>query len=344
MKMPTTGQTQLTISLWHEVKGMTSKPQTMFNNCLLYLCRARNCQDFLRQAKHLGVDAGDWRVSTLLQWRYYVTLRLYTFSLLSKKPVNTVFNVAKGDAKAVLRALKRPSVMRALTTRFAAQKNIAYSESEVSEHINETLPTLKRASRVIVRSKLKYLTVFNGLLYEDLEQDLLMHAVQNLGWAYDRRPAQESVLLGCKIMHNKAANMANFHSAKKRACAGPRDANGFSAIRIIHDTDKAAATVNRIPDESSNIYVEQNRIDLERALVLLKKNKKRRRLLTILTQEQNPEFEKWLKTRKLLRGKQTDKHLFLRNPREFFLLAANHVGFSQKQTRRLLLSLSGERE
>lgn len=350
--------TEQVTSLWHALTQKTAKVQAAFDNCLLYLCRSINCQQFLKQSKALGFDASEWRIDYLLQWKYYVTLRLHTFNRLlnlktppSKSTAASTqdssvelaeFTVSKADDQAIERSLNNPKLRKQLESRFAEQGNIAYKEQEVSKHIALTLPTLRNAAALIVRSKLRFLRTFNGLLFEDLEHDLLSHAVQNLGWSYDRRPIEESVLLGCKIMHNKAANVASFYSAKKRSCASPKNAQGFSSVIIVRDTDKAANLIAQIPDEQSSVYVEENRFDLDRAVQILAKNKRRRKLLKLLTKEENPEFEKWLKSEKVIRGKQTDRHLFLKNPRMFFMLAARYVGFTMKQTQKLLFLLSGE--
>lgn len=319
----------------------------LFQQTLLYMCRAISCNEF---QKITGVN-NDHR-NRLIIPQYYISLRNHVFACLGKGCGWNTDIPKNVDSKHVQKALRNPMIMLPLLRQLEKQNGNIYTDTEVQKVLSDATVSMQKAAGMIARSKLRFLTIFQGMAIEDLEQDLMVKAIQTIGWSFDRRPIQETVLLGCKAMHNHAKNVADYWSAKKRQNSTARDSEGKSSVRSVHigsfghtgDTSENSSWTQETmmalatEDQFESIELE---LSYKKLTALLTKTRRRKKLLSILTADSSPDFTNWLRRHRVIKGSQTDKHLFEQDPSKYVVSGCSFVGLSPKQTTRLIRQLQG---
>lgn len=330
-------------SLYNDLMGDTP----LFQQTLLYMCRAISCNEF---QKRTGVN-NDIR-SRLMIPQYYISLRNHAFAAVVNSSDTTVCVPKNLDSKHVKKAIKNPMVALPLLKQLEKQHWNIYTDEEVQRTLADATPSMQKAAASIARSKLRFLTIFQQMDIHDIEQDLLVKAIQTIGWSFDRRPIQETVLLGCKAMHNHAKNVAEYWSAKKRQNSTERNSNGTSSIRAIHlgsfgQTSSTGETTSELFKNGALTAEDQfDKIDqgisFNQLKQVLQKTKRRKKLYSILVADSSPGFTEWLRRHRVIKGSQTDKHLFEQDPSKYVVSGCSFVGLSPKQTSKLMKQLHGE--
>lgn len=329
-------------SLYNDLMGDT----LVFQQTLLYMCRAISCNEF---QKRTGIT-NDIR-SRLMIPQYYISLRNHALATLANESDSSVIVPKNIDSKHVRKAVRNPMIALPLLKQMEKQSWNIYTDSEVQRTLDNATPAMQKAAAMIARSKLRFLTIFQQMDITDIEQDLLVKAIQTIGWTYDCRPIQETVLLGCKAMHNHAKNVAEYWSAKKRQNSTERNCNGTSSVRSINlgsfgQTSSTVETSSELFKNGALTAEDQfEKIDLRLSFNqikrVLQKTKRRKQLYNILVSDSHQLFTEWLRKHRVIKGSQTDKHLFEQDPSKYIVSGCSFVGLSPKQTTKLMRQLQG---
>lgn len=299
-----------------------------FKHTFLYVCRCIGANEFRTAMREFE----PWRTQEFKVFRltltssfyYYATLRYTGLWFLTNKSATddelAKHGILQQDAKGLM-WLRRNSQTVCDLRKFVSMTygSVVPRPDEVRWLCGVIVTQLDQSLLSIVRSKLRFLVIFNRLDERDLKADLVARLVQQFMWAFKYRDMSYQRQYALMTAHNAARNMAHYWTTAKRSVATERDATGISSRVLISENEYlvnptfAVAAPEVLPDVD---------YDAKRVVVMYGTTDRRRRLLSVLSGVENHSFTLWLRHRKLITENQTNEDACLVLQTDVYLNAA----------------------
>lgn len=327
----------------------------------MYLSRLTSAAQFKSEIKKIAGDSvrdiEHFRKEITNNHYFFLTLKLVGVHVVTTKSRIDVLSfcsehgVSKRDAKFLVKMRQNSRTVGALRRMVKSKWNgTVPSPSTVIRKCAKLLLKVEKIIAGVVKHKLKFVTIFQGVCQVDLLADVRARLIQQYYWAFEIRnnnPYHEE-RWAVQTIARYITNLQYHWSAAKRSGATSRDSIGMSRRKTIlacEMTSRSNAEDWKVDETPDTLYQSvqtpeehalsiASTIDARNILLMYGTSAKKLKLLHVLAGVDYPSFNKWLGIHKLLYKGETHADLQERVSRVLFLsYAASWLGLRPKRVK-----------